>query len=94
MILRMILKATSKTLMKLILKIIKIFPPEASHKIALFLLKVLYKLKILNFLFPIVKKNNIEYLNLSFKNRLGTAAGLDKDGDLYRLTWCLGFWIS
>jgi dihydroorotate dehydrogenase len=87
----MILKATSKTLMKLILKIIKIFPPEASHKIALFLLKVLYKFKILNFLFPIIKKNNFEYLNLSFKNRLGTAAGLDKNGDYIDSLGALGF---
>jgi dihydroorotate dehydrogenase len=77
--------------MKLILKIIKIFPPEASHKIALFLLKVLYKFKILNFLFPIIKKNNFEYLNLSFKNRLGTAAGLDKNGDYIDSLGALGF---
>mgnify|MGYP003298710172 FL=1 len=77
--------------MKLILKIIKIFPPEASHKIALFLLKILYKFKILNFLFPVVKKNNFEYLNLSFKNRLGTAAGLDKNGDYIDSLGALGF---
>ena len=77
--------------MKLILKIIKIFPPESSHKIALFLLKILYKLKILNFLFPAGNQNNFEYLNLSFKNRLGTAAGLDKNGDYIDALGELGF---
>ena len=77
--------------MKLILKIIKIFPPESSHKIALFLLKILYKLKILNFLFPAGNQNNFEYLNLSFKNRLGTAAGLDKNGDYIDSLGALGF---
>jgi len=77
--------------MKLILKIIKIFPPEASHKIALFLLKILYQLKILNFVFPISKQDNFKYLNLNFNNRLGTAAGLDKNGDYIDSLGALGF---
>ena len=77
--------------MKLILKIIKIFPPEASHKIALFLLKILYQLKILNFVFPIGKQDNFKYLNLNFNNRLGTAAGLDKNGDYIDSLGALGF---
>ena len=77
--------------MWLIIKTLKIFPPEISHKVALNLLSFLYKLGLLN----IIKNNNsekpIEFLGLHFKNKLGTAAGLDKNGDYIDCLGALGF---
>ena len=77
--------------MKLILKIIKIFPPEASHIIALHCLNILYKLKILNLFFPKFEKDSFEFVGLNFTNKLGTAAGLDKNGDFINCLGALGF---
>lgn len=79
--------------MNLIIKIIKIFPPEAAHLIALLSLNLLYKLKILNLFFPKCKAENVQLFGLNFSNRLGTAAGLDKKWRFYRLSWCSRFWF-
>ena len=38
-----------------------------------------------------MKKKNFQFLGLSFKNRLGTAAGLDKNGDYIDCLGDLGF---
>jgi dihydroorotate dehydrogenase len=77
--------------LNLILKIIKIFPPEASHLIALNALKILYKLRLLSFL--VIKPKNQKYAKngLIFSNKLGTAAGLDKNGDFIDCLGALGF---
>ena len=77
--------------MNLIIKIIKIFPPEAAHLIALLSLNLLYKLKILNLFFPKSKAENVQLFGLNFSNRLGTAAGLDKNGDFIDCLGALGF---
>ena len=77
--------------MNLIIKIIKIFPPEAAHLIALLSLNLLYKLKILNLFFPKCKAENVQLFGLNFSNRLGTAAGLDKNGDFIDCLGALGF---
>ena len=77
--------------MRLVLKIIKIFPPEASHIIALNCLNILYKLRVLNLFFPKFKKDNFEFVGLNFTNKLGTAAGLDKNGDFIDCLGALGF---
>ena len=77
--------------MNLILQIIKIFPPEVSHKIALYSLKILYKLNCINLFFPKIQDKKVEFLGLKLTNRLGTAAGLDKDGDFIDCLGSLGF---
>ena len=77
--------------MNLILQIIKIFPPEASHKIALYSLKILYKLNCINLFFSKIQDKKVEFLGLKLTNRLGTAAGLDKDGDFIDCLGSLGF---
>ena len=77
--------------MNLILKIIKIFPPEASHLIALYALKILYKFKLLGFLTTKPKHEKYAHYGLIFSNRLGTAAGLDKNGDFIDCLGALGF---
>ena len=77
--------------MNLIIKVIRKFPPEAAHLIALHSLNLLHKLKILNYFFPKINSNPSSVANLSFDNRLGTAAGLDKNGDFIDCIGALGF---
>ena len=77
--------------MNLFLSLFKLLPPELAHKTALISLNILYKLKILNLLFPKFKDQEYEFLGLKLKNRLGTAAGLDKDGDFIDCLGALGF---
>jgi dihydroorotate dehydrogenase len=62
-----------------------------SHEIALNSLKLLHKIKLLNLFFSKVKNNNYQLLGLKFTNRLGTAAGLDKNGDFIDCLGDLGF---
>jgi dihydroorotate dehydrogenase len=62
-----------------------------SHAIALNSLKLLHKIKLLNIFFSKVKNNNYQLLGLKFNNRLGTAAGLDKNGDFIDCLGDLGF---
>ena len=77
--------------MNLILKIIKIFPPEASHSIALNALNILHKLKLLRLLTKKYKNDEHIFGGITFSNRLGTAAGLDKNGDFIDCLGALGF---
>ena len=77
--------------MKIFLSLFKLFPPELSHAIALNSLKLLHKIKLLNIFFSKVKNNNYQLLGLDFNNRLGTAAGLDKNGDFIDCLGDLGF---
>ena len=77
--------------MNSLLKIIKLFPPEASHLVALYGLKILYKLNLIKIFFPKFKNQEIEFLGLNLANRLGTAAGLDKNGDFIDSVGSLGF---
>ena len=78
--------------MSFFLKIFKLLPPELAHSISLNSLNILYKLKILRLFFKI-PRNNESFIvaGLKFKNRLGTAAGLDKNGDYIDALGELGF---
>ena len=77
--------------MKIFLSFFKLFPPEVAHAIALNSLKLLHKIKLINIFFSKVKNNNYQLLGLEFNNRLGTAAGLDKNGDFIDCLGDLGF---
>ncbi len=79
--------------MKALTKIFRLFPPEVSHYLALESLKLLKKLGIMKILFPIKNSSGAQknYLNLHFRNRLGVAAGLDKNGDYVDVLDSLGF---
>ena len=78
--------------MSLFLKIFKLLPPELAHSFSLNSLNILYKFKILRLFFNI-PLNNKSYIvaGLEFNNRLGTAAGLDKNGDYINSLGELGF---
>ena len=78
--------------MRLIFNILKFFPPEAAHLIALHSLKLIYKIRLINFFFNTKNPSNPYSLdNIIFKNRLGVAAGLDKNGDYIDCLGALGF---
>ena len=83
----------NKTLfLKLISKflpLISLFPPETSHSLSL---KALKTLSFLHFkeARPIVS-DNIKILGLDFQNRLGLAAGMDKNADYIDSLAYLGF---
>ncbi len=78
--------------MSFFLKIFKLLPPELAHSFSLNSLNILYKFKILRLFFNI-PLNNKSYIvaGLEFNNRLGTAAGLDKNGDYINSLGELGF---
>ena len=78
--------------MKLALLLLRLLPPEISHLVALNVLKFLYKANLSGLLFSY--KNSSEsfhFKGLTFKNRLGIAAGLDKNGDFIDSLGALGF---
>jgi len=77
--------------LKVFIKIFKLFPPEFAHSLALISLKYIHKLSILSFFHNKPKTNKFTFLNLTFKNKLGTAAGLDKNGDYIDCLGALGF---
>jgi dihydroorotate dehydrogenase len=52
---------------------------------------LLHKTKLLNIFFPKIANKNYQFLGLGFNNRLGTAAGLDKNGDFIDCLGDLGF---
>ena len=77
--------------MKLALLLLKNLPEELAHSLALGGLKFLHKLKILNLFIKKPKNNQFQLLGMNFKNKLGTAAGLDKNGDYIDSLGALGF---
>ena len=78
--------------MKLALSFLRLLPPEMSHFIALHALKILYKANLLSLLFPYDHSSEVfKFKGLTFKNRLGIAAGLDKNGDFIDSLGALGF---
>ena len=78
--------------MNFFLKIFKFLPPEFAHSASLNSLNLLHKSKLL-FLFnnKIINKNEYTIFGMKFKNKLGTAAGLDKNGDYIDALGALGF---
>jgi len=75
-----------------LLRIIRVFPPEMAHSFSLHFLKILNFFGLLKFFAP--KQDNfgpIFFAGLEFNNRLGVAAGLDKNGDFIDALGSLGF---
>jgi dihydroorotate dehydrogenase len=77
--------------LKILLSFFKLFSPETSHLLALHSLKLLHKTRLLNIFFSKFEDKDFQFLGLTFKNRLGTAAGLDKNGDYIDCLGDLGF---
>ena len=80
--------------MKLALSLLKILPAELAHSLALNGLNLLDKFGFLRFIvknIKNIKNNEIELLGMRFRNNLGTAAGLDKNGDYINSLGKFGF---
>ena len=77
--------------MNFILSFFKLFPAEFAHYLALNSLNIIYNLSLTHFFFKDNREDKINFANLNFTNRLGTAAGLDKNGDFIDCLGALGF---
>jgi len=78
--------------MRVLLLFLRILPPELAHSIALNSLQLLYKLKLIGIFFPYrFSEASFTFKGLEFKNKLGIAAGLDKNGDFINSLGALGF---
>lgn len=67
-----------------------LLPPEFTHKISLCALHILSLLGLTRLFFRTSKTTPIECMGLTFKNRIGIAAGLDKNGDYLKGLSSLG----
>tara|TARA_B100001113_G_scaffold246954_1_gene203272 strand:- start:358 stop:1344 length:987 start_codon:yes stop_codon:yes gene_type:complete len=78
--------------MRIALFLLRFLPPEISHSLALNALNFLYKFNLISILFPYENSSeSFEFKGLIFKNKLGIAAGLDKNGDFINSLGALGF---
>ena len=77
---------------KIILKILRAFPPETSSKISLESLKIIHSLNIkLNKKVNLKRSKNIEICGVTFDHYLGLSAGIDKEGKYFNSLCALGF---
>ncbi|CAA6815925.1 MAG: Dihydroorotate dehydrogenase (EC [uncultured Thiotrichaceae bacterium] len=67
--------------------------PETSHNFSLAALSTLHKLKLLKLFYPKLAENKqpVKVMGLQFPNKLGLAAGLDKNADHLDALGALGF---
>ena len=78
--------------MRILLSFLRMLPPELAHSIALNSLQLLYQLKLITIFFPQrFSETSFTFKGLKFKNKLGIAAGLDKNGDFINSLGALGF---
>ena len=78
--------------MSFLISLLRLLPPELAHSLALNSLNALHALRLSNIFFPAPSQSDpFTYKNLTFKNRLGIAAGLDKNGDYIDSLGSLGF---
>ena len=77
--------------MNFFLKFFRILPPELAHRLALDSLNFVHKIGILNFFYKKPELETFSFAGMNFRNRLGTAAGLDKNGDYIDCLGELGF---
>lgn len=64
---------------------------ETAHEVTLKLLNAAYITSLSKLLYPTAKDNPINVMGLNFKNSVGLAAGLDKNGDYIDALAALGF---
>ena len=78
--------------MRIFFSLMRMLPPELAHSVALNALQLLYKLQLIKIFFPHrFSETSFTFKGLKFKNKLGIAAGLDKNGDFINSLGALGF---
>jgi len=65
--------------------------PETAHEVTLKLLNAAYASGVSKLLYPTIEDKPVSVMGLSFKNPVGLAAGLDKNGDYINALAALGF---
>tara|TARA_B110000014_G_scaffold212498_1_gene165003 strand:- start:63 stop:1082 length:1020 start_codon:yes stop_codon:yes gene_type:complete len=76
------------SILNILTKIFNLLPSEFSHVLAL---KGLIVLTSLGFRIKVDPAEKLTFINIPLKNKLGLAAGLDKNGDYIDALACLGF---
>ncbi len=66
-------------------------PPETSHELSLDLLSAAERLRLIPALLPDPVFEPVDVMGIRFPNRVGLAAGLDKNGDYFNALGALGF---
>lgn len=94
-ILRTIDKSTfrigSRPMYSLFRNLLFTLPPEISHELSLDLLSAAEHLRAIPALLPDPVFDPVEVMGIRFPNRVGLAAGLDKNGDYFNALGTLGF---
>jgi len=67
------------------------FNPETAHELSLKGLNLLHKLNLIKLLFGKTKRKPVVVMGINFPNRVGLAAGLDKDGEYFQALSECGF---
>ncbi|HIO96897.1 MAG TPA: quinone-dependent dihydroorotate dehydrogenase [Leucothrix sp.] len=75
----------------IIQKLLFLLPPEKAHHFTLKSLSVFNKLGVLKLLKPKSENQEVEVMGIKFPNRIGLAAGLDKNGEYIQALSNLGF---
>jgi dihydroorotate dehydrogenase len=65
--------------------------PETAHEVTLKLLKIAHISGMGKLLYPAIEDKPVNVMGLSFKNPVGLAAGMDKNGDYINALAALGF---
>jgi dihydroorotate dehydrogenase len=65
--------------------------PETAHEVTLNLLKAAHDSGLGKLIYPTIQEKPVQVMGLSFKNPVGLAAGLDKNGDYIDALAALGF---
>jgi len=72
-------------------KLLFILPPELAHKVTMKALRLVLQLPVLSSFLTYDAEEELEFLGITFKNRLGMAAGFDKNAEYVDILYKLGF---
>jgi len=75
----------------LVKKILFMFNPESAHELSLRGLNLLYRSNLINLFFGKNKLKPVNVMGINFPNKVGLAAGLDKDGEYFQALSACGF---
>jgi len=75
----------------LVRKILFMFNPEAAHELSLKGLNYAHRFNLISFMFGKNKLKPVNVMGINFPNRVGLAAGLDKDGEYFQALSSCGF---
>ncbi|MEI6269257.1 MAG: quinone-dependent dihydroorotate dehydrogenase [Methylococcaceae bacterium] len=65
--------------------------PETAHEVTLKLLNVAHVSRVGKLIYPVIEDKPVKVMGLTFKNPVGLAAGMDKNGDYIAALSALGF---